>query len=1046
MGSLSNHAQDRPCSLVVDDELVIRTPLLAFSTVLRLGGRDDSDAGSDERLRARALALAADPLVREAIACASPSLCAALDAGPPLDDGAVRALTRYLVRMASRPTLFGLLAGTSVGRFGDAAQLELGPIDRQRRRSVPHGPLLLELAGTPRALGTAAHDLPCTLNATVVRTADRVRYFRPSPSGCEAVELEGADAVAVVEALEGDATPRALATALAATVGGPSSRWLEIIDLLLEQGALVSHVVPPVTGPPLADALVDALGPSASTRPRAVAISRVREAVAALDAEGLVPTPTAIDAVANAYTATLGRVPARPVDVHLVRPELVVPRTLVDDVTHAVAVLGRFGTRPVPAALKRLRDELAGTFGERRVPLLRCFDLVEGLELDPGAAPPTELAPLLDDVPFPDRTDAPAGSWTPRDALVLERLRQTWATGSDTLELRPDDLAAIDPRLGAASMVLRGELLGTADDPRLFARALVGPTGAELLGQVRHACPRVDAIARRLVEHDRAAHPDVIVAELCHAAEAAADAVTRRPRGDGYELVCLGRSGAPPERRIPASDLDVVVEDDELRLYSRRLGRRVVPRLSSNHDYVGAGFPLYRLLGMLQRQDADRYHAWSWGPLAACHRLPRVCSGRVIVAPRTWRITAAQLLALRRAQGPLAARAWAEPLGLPRLCWLERVDPRLLLDLHRPHAREDLLRALGTRDTATVSECLVAHEGSPVRGPEGEHANEVLIPLRWPGTATPARHRPTAPAPAQQAPAGWLYARIAGNPAAVDGLLQGPLGSLVDDLTRSAHVESLHWLFYDEPRFHLRLRLRGDRRWLDEVALGRLWAVVEPLVAAGTAWGFELDHHVPELDRYGGAEGLRLAEALFDADSRAALAMRRGPVGTDPALRWLACLASTDALAGELGVARADREALFERLAAARRREHGDAPELRHAIGRKHRRLRQQLDAVAEGRLADVGLGEIVAPLLARRDRVIVAATSLDALVRRGRLGVERSAFVDAVVHLHVNRMLPLASRAQELVLYGLLHRMHASSRGRRRAAARPRPPTPARP
>src|SRR5918998_671589 len=106
----------RPASLRVRyrplDHLVVRAPLLPVEAFQALTGDGIAPAGSGP-VPWDGVAGWARPLVRRALAVASPSLLAALDRPSPNGDAADRArdsLLRYLVRMATRPTPFGLFA------------------------------------------------------------------------------------------------------------------------------------------------------------------------------------------------------------------------------------------------------------------------------------------------------------------------------------------------------------------------------------------------------------------------------------------------------------------------------------------------------------------------------------------------------------------------------------------------------------------------------------------------------------------------------------------------------------------------------------------------------------------------------------------------------------------------------------------------------------------------------------------------------------------------------------------------------------------------
>src|SRR6187551_3516776 len=91
------------------------------------------------RLRMRSLTADGEhvvsPLVREAVAVASPALSEAVDkvlAGQEPASRRLRsALARYELRMAGRPTPFGLLAGVAVGGFADRTEAKLGGSHRR---------------------------------------------------------------------------------------------------------------------------------------------------------------------------------------------------------------------------------------------------------------------------------------------------------------------------------------------------------------------------------------------------------------------------------------------------------------------------------------------------------------------------------------------------------------------------------------------------------------------------------------------------------------------------------------------------------------------------------------------------------------------------------------------------------------------------------------------------------------------------------------------------------------------------------------------------
>ena len=100
------------------EAFVVRAPLLPVERYLALS----EGAGGNLRTAAH------DPLVRSAICVASPTLSAALGRMPGDARGAAAlnsSVLRYLIRMSTRPTPYGLFAGVAIGVWDIATDLRI---------------------------------------------------------------------------------------------------------------------------------------------------------------------------------------------------------------------------------------------------------------------------------------------------------------------------------------------------------------------------------------------------------------------------------------------------------------------------------------------------------------------------------------------------------------------------------------------------------------------------------------------------------------------------------------------------------------------------------------------------------------------------------------------------------------------------------------------------------------------------------------------------------------------------------------------------------
>jgi thiopeptide-type bacteriocin biosynthesis protein len=91
------------------------------------------------------------------------------------------------------------------------------------------------------------------------------------------------------------------------------------------------------------------------------------------------------------------------------------------------------------------------------------------------------------------------------------------------------------------------------------------------------------------------------------------------------------------------------------------------------------------------------------------------------------------------------------------------------------------------------------------------------------------------------------------------------------DLRGEPGLDSLFFARYNVPSWQLRFRVLGRPDWVSGPVFERVRRDLEPLQASGAVEGVEFAQYDRETERYGGEEGMALAEKLFLHDSLAVL-------------------------------------------------------------------------------------------------------------------------------------------------------------------------------
>jgi thiopeptide-type bacteriocin biosynthesis protein len=1010
-------------SLTPSGFFVLRAPLLPLEELDRL--RADPDYWQS---------LAARPEVREALHLASPGLVRRLAAGDP-DDRVAAAVTAYLVRMCTRATPFGLFAGCSLGEVGEATALVVDGPEGTARHSRPDTEVLASLVERLLADPSTRQAMVVEPNSSRYHAAGAMRLiesrFRDGRRSHHLVVVEDDEPLrCAIDAATGGCVVERVVEAVQAKTGVEHDEAREYVDALVDARVLTPVAEPAVTGAePMAHVMSSLNGFAATSQ----ALGRVSEELARLDAAGLGNPPEAYGAVATTLLDLAGddgddsRLVQ--VDLHRTGSGLTLGPDTMKQLTEAVHLLHRLSPSYGDPALRRFKEEFGARYEHREVPLMEALDEEMGIGFDRSAHPAADESPLLAGIDLGG--GAADYAFSARDAALLDLLMRARESGAESLELDADTV----DRLSTATPFPLPDALAvfvSLLDDGVEIHGVSGPSGAELLGRFCHGDARLHDAVRAHLGAEEAQAPGVVFAEIIHLPEGRVGNVLARPVLRDYELVLLGGSGAPADRQIGVDELTLRLDGDRLVLYSPRLGAEVRPRLTTAHNPAWRGFGVYRFLAALQNDGVAAALAWDWGVLSLAPTLPRVTAGRLVLARARWRLSAAEVGTVT---GKDALAGWAaltRDRGLPGELRIADGDNRLYVDTASPALTATATKVLRGRSEAVVEEVLPTGVAT---GPQGRFANEIIVPFIRRGASATAAQPWRAPrvqrafAPGSQ----WLYLKVYTGTASADRILTDTVGPVVGQLRDAGVVD--HWFFlrYADPEHHLRLRFHGEPEVLRDNALPALTESLAPHLGDRTVWKVALDTYEREVERYGGDDGIELAEQVHAADSDAVVKVLGMLDGDDAAdARWKLCLYATDRLLADAGLDVQQRRDWAKDGAAGYRPEYPNAPGLDPGIGRRWRTERAEVTAL----LDDTTAHPYELARQAFRERSERLAPLLAELADRSRRGLLTQPFeqlLHSFSHLNADRLLRSAARTHELILLNFLDRHYASQIARAR-------------
>jgi thiopeptide-type bacteriocin biosynthesis protein len=1045
------------------DFVTVRAPLLPVECYRSL---------ADEKRR---MALLSDPRVLTALAVGSASLLGAIDrsnrsALTPRDADRMRAkLRRYQIRMATRPTPYGLFAGVALASWGENTDLTVRATS-YRTRTRPDMAWLMNLAMSAEANPAIRRHLNFVANPLAVVDAGRVFLSERAPSrdGRSSIPVSVRATSVVKRALALTRSPIRYQDLVARLCDATPSATVEKVEKLLnelwEQTLLLTDLRPPLTSNSPARYVADRM---ASIPEAADAMAKLNAFVAALSTwDGL-----KVEERAEGFKSLLSVAGIPPDGSQQVPIQSDMAMCLEGRIGNLVAreaartaeLLLRLSPFPRGiASLAGYRQQFVNRYGhDREVPLTELLDAQRGLgpppfhshgSVGPDPAKAAQRAQTLIHLACAalrrrERT-------VQLDESAIERL-ETWRPSSESAPLSLDINVLIGARSAAAidagdfTMVL-GPNLGALSAGRNLGRFadLLAPDGTEAL--------------ERAAAAEQAQAPDSLWAEAVYVPVNFRLAnVVIRPAVRTYELALGVTPGVPFSRVIPLDELVVGVEQGRFYVRWPAVGKRV--NFSAGHMLNTHNAPAaVRFLSELSNDGKAVLSGFDWGPAESFPYLPRVQAGRIALRPAEWRIQKGEIATESPAAFTSGLQRWREEWDAPQLISLTVGDNRLILDLDREAEAAELraeIQKLDDGRSITVQEVLPTLDEAWLQGAEGHYYSELVVSLiLGPSLKRPAEANPetaTTESWAENASSGgaasrlrppgseWLFVKLYCPRNLENDLIPESMLTFAENAVTAGLADSWFFIRYSDPDSHIRLRFHGSPQRLT----GKLFAIVcdwaRGLMSEGLCLKFAFETYEPEIERFGGAAGLAAAEELFGADSRACARLlhevkRKGWPHDEITLLAL----SIDDLLGAIGFDPAERLRWYGGQTNARGADIG-------ADFRQRKNLLRSVLGQPQQFLAGLSDGSAIASILAQRQEGLAqAALRLRDLAERRILRRPLDALCASFVHLHLNRMSSPGSPSEQRVISLLLRTRESLAKApavRTDAVALIAPPSPAR-
>lgn len=407
-----------------------------------------------------------------------------------------------------------------------------------------------------------------------------------------------------------------------------------------------------------------------------------------------------------------------------------------------------------------------------------------------------------------------------------------------------------------------------------------GCTANSLLGRFTLASKPLETYAKEIAAIEQEANPGVICFDIAYQAEKKIDNVNRRKNIYPQELPILSWSAV--EDPLTLADIMIGVQGNEIILSSKKLGKRLIPRIASAYNYCRSDLAVYRFLCDLQHQGIQSSLQFNLNEYFPCiNYYPRVYFKQVIVAPAQWLVPAS---CLQQKEGETLAQTisklkeWLHEQHISAPFKAGNGDLTLTFNPQQPddlmalinYAKQQHTNDLYITEALIAAEDLLMDEQGKGYHPQFivnyYHQEQRYQPLGAQQSQNPWQHRAESEV---ELPGGeWLYFEIYCHPFRSNFLLLNEIAHFLRQ--HQSLLKSWFFIRYDTPAPHIRLRLHVKEQKFTHLLMQSLKQLLAPLLLTEIISDIQLKTYYRETKRYG-AHRMALVEYFFYQDSKLVL-------------------------------------------------------------------------------------------------------------------------------------------------------------------------------
>lgn len=711
------------------DKYVVRTPSFSRKNF------QHTISSKDEITDAELKEICTNPIFQEAIYLASPNLHSELakwinsekEFSKKQYQKLKQTLLKYYSRISTRPTPFGLFSSVGLGNlifdipntFSNKTENHQFSTDNLLRDTKLDMYFLVSLAQYFVQQPKIRNKLLFYPNNSIYKVGSRIRYIEYQYTGGKreyiislaplSEELqqilnfskEGKTIQQIAEILIDEEITQQEAT--------------EFVEELIDNQVLVSELEPNVSGNDFLDTIITILG-TREIKSEAEILISIKNKLNELDQNISNPISryTEIEELIKSFGIEYERKYLFQTDLYN-NSLFHLPLESKKQLKKGISFLNKITLSERENELSKFKMAFSERFEEQELPLQYVLDNEVGIGYKQNTSA-KGIHPYLEDLifPVPQKNQSKNIELNSVHQILNEKVQEALLDNQFTIKLTDEDFEVFIEKWNDLpdTISIMAELISDNNQEKLFLSSSTGSSAANLLGRFCSEKSEIQNLTKTITQKEQELSPDEILAEIIHLPEARIGNIIRRPALRQYEIPYLAQSLLPAENQIPVEDLYISLKNDEIVLRSKKLNKKIIPYLTSAHNYYTNTLPVYHFLSDLYSQNIRSGLHFSWGGLEHIYKfLPRVEYDTIIFSKARWKITekdisSLDLLNSYKKDFLLVLRNWRSKRKIPVWIQWAKFDNTLTMNLENYDMAKLFIQTVKSEKSIIIEEFL----------------------------------------------------------------------------------------------------------------------------------------------------------------------------------------------------------------------------------------------------------------------------------------------------------------------------------------------------